>query len=473
MPIFKGDVSNMNCDVLVVGGGISGLCAAITAREQGAEVILIEKAPIADRGGNSKFSTAEIRYPHSPDEYCGQNYTEDDYRKDFMRLSQGRASPELVEAVVKNAASTVEWLSYRGIEWQGGYQVSGYHRIPMAGGLGLVNTLCRIAEGVGVAFAYETPARHLIVNNKGAVIGCRAQASDEYLDIYARGGVVLATGGFQANVQMRVAHLGRFADSLILRGSRCDDGDGILMALDIGARPAGQWGDYNSAVVDARSPKEECGATGIWNFNLGIIVDRNGKRFIDEGEDFADNTCVKVSKHIIDNAGGLAYFIFDSRVIGYPEFYRMWAPFRPPYRAESLEELSLMLGIPPEALAETVTTFNTAVQPGEFDPARLNGKHTEGITPPKSNWALPLDTPSFGAVPVTGGITFTFGGLQTNGTGQVINTAGKAIPGLYAAGELVGELYYYNYLSATSVIRGAVFGRIAGKHAAERAAGTG
>ncbi len=391
--IFRGDVPRMDCDVLVAGSGISGLSAAISARECGAEVILIEKAPIKDRGGNTKFADAQIRYPHPPDEFHSRDYTEDDYRNDFMRISQGRANPELIEVIVKNAADTVEWLTYRGIEWEAGYpHTSGYRRSPVAGGIGLVNTLCRIAEGMGVAFSYDTPAQQLIVNSKGDVIGCRAQTPQEYLDIYTRGGVILATGGFQANVQMRVAYLGRFADSLILRGSRYDTGEGILMALAIGAKPAGQWGDYHSAVLDARSPKEECGVTALYNYQMGIIVDQNGKRFLDEGEDYRDNTYVKFSKYIIDHAGGLAFSIFDNKMTSRPEFNRAWRPVGEPYQADTLDGLAEKLGIPPDGLVQTVKELNAAVQPGELDLDHLDGKHTENISPPKSNYAFRYST---------------------------------------------------------------------------------
>ena len=469
-PIRAGEPSRLDCDVLVAGSGISGLCAAISAREAGAEVILVEKAPIEDRGGNTKFADAQVRYPHAADEYHPRSYTEEDYRDDFMRLSRGRANPDLVEAIVRNAADTVAWLTYRGIEWEAGYpHTSGYRRSPVAGGLGLVNTLCRIAEGLGVAFSYQTPAQRLIVNGRSAVTGCRVQSPEECYDVHARGGVILATGGFQANVQMRVSHIGRFADSLILRGSRYNTGEGILMALEAGARPAGQWGDYHSAVLDARSPKEECGVTALYNYQMGIIVDQSGRRFLDEGEDFRDNTYVKFSKHIIEHADGLAFSVFDNRMVSRPEFHRAWRPVGEPYQGDSLEDLAARLGVPASGLAETVKEFNAAIQPGELDLDRLDGKHTERLTPPKSNWAMPLDTPPYTAVPVTGGITFTFGGLKADGDGRVINTSGVVIPGLYAAGEPVGEIYYYNYPGATSVIRGAVLGRIAGKHAARRA----
>jgi tricarballylate dehydrogenase len=469
---LKSEVTKMETDVLVVGTGISGLAAAISAAEEGVKVVLVEKAPIEDRGGNTKFADAQMRYPHGPDEYHMRDYTEDDYRNDFMRISQGRANTKLIEVVVKNAAPTVEWLTYRGIEWEAGYpHTFGYRRSPKSGGVGLVKTLCRCAEGMGVAISYQTPARKLIMNNNGEVIGCRVQTPEEFIDVYAKGGVILASGGFQANVEMRVAHIGRFADSLILRGSRFNTGDGHLMAMEIGAMPAGQWGDYHSAVLDARSPKVECGVTALYNYQMGIFVDRNGKRFLDEGEDYRDNTYVRFSKYIIDNAGGLAFSIFDDKMVSRREFNAAWRPVGEPFHADTLEELAGKLGIPAAALVQTVNEYNAAVQPGELDLDHLDGKHTEGIFPPKSNWAMTIDKPPFVSVPVTGGITFTFGGLKTNEKGQVINTWEKVIPGLYAAGEVQGEVFYYNYPGATGVIRGAVFGRIAAKDAAKRAKG--
>ena len=282
--------------------------------------------------------------------------------------------------------------------------------------------------------------------------------------------MVLACGGFQANVQMRVAHLGRFADSLILRGSRHNTGEGIRMALDIGAQPAGQWGDYHSAVIDARSPVVECGVTALYNFQMGIMVDGQGRRFLDEGEDFRDHTYVKFGKAITEQAGGRAYCIFDQQMFQREEFARAWRPVGPAIEAKSIGELASELSIPRGQLEETVHAYNQAVRPGVLDLDRLDGKGTQGLTPPKSNWAMPLTEQPFVAIPVTGGITFTFGGLKVDTAARVIDVAGRSIKGLYAAGEPMGEIFYHNYPGASSVIRGAVFGRIAGRHAAELAA---
>ena len=467
-----GDVPSYDFDVVVVGGGIAGLCAALTAREDGASVMLAEKAPQAERGGNTRFADAQMRFPHEADEYGARTYTEDEMIEDMMRISRGRANRELIETLVRNARNTVDWLTELGIEWEPGYpHTAGYRRSPKEGGQGLVDTLFRRLDGRGGVSSYETAAVELRTDASSSVTGVRCSSPDGVVDLNARGGVILACGGFQANVQMRVAYLGRFADSLILRGSRFNTGEGIQMALAIGAQPAGQWGDYHSAVIDARSPAIECGVTALYNFQMGIIVDGQGKRFLDEGEDFRDHTYVKFGKAIIEQADGTAFCIFDQQMVQREEFARAWRPVGPPIEATSIGELATALSIAPEQLVRTVDDYNGAVQPGAFDLDRLDGKHTEGLTPAKSNWAMRLEEPPFVAIPVTGGITFTFGGLKVDSAARVIDVADRPIAGLYAAGEPMGEIFYHNYPGASSVIRGAVFGRIAGREAAERVAG--
>ncbi|MCH8064845.1 MAG: FAD-dependent tricarballylate dehydrogenase TcuA [Chloroflexi bacterium] len=465
------DVPRYDFDVVVVGGGIAGLCAALTAAEQGASVMLAEKSPRAERGGNTRFADAQMRFPHAADEYGARAYTEEEMIGDMMRISRGRANRALIETLVRNAAATVDWLTALGIEWEAGYpHTAGYRRSPKAGGQGLVDTLFRRLEGRETTISYDTGAIELLTDAGRAVIGVRCASPDGLVDLIARGGVVLASGGFQANVQMRVAHLGRYADSLILRGSRHDTGEGIRMALDIGAQAAGQWGDYHSAVIDARSPAVECGVTALYNFQMGIIVNAQGERFLDEGEDFRDHTYVKFGKAIIEQADGAAFCIFDQQMVQREEFARAWRPVGAPVEAPSIPALAEALSIPPENLERTVEAYNSAVQPGEFDLDRLDGKATAGLQPPKSNWAMTIEQPPFVAVPVTGGITFTFGGLKVDTSARVLNVGGQVIDGLYTAGEPMGEIFYYNYPGASSVIRGAVYGRIAGAGAAGRAA---
>ena len=210
--------------------------------------------------------------------------------------------------------------------------------------------------------------------------------------------------------------------------------------------------------------------TALYNYQMGIFIDRDGRRFIDEGEDFRDHTYVKFSKRIVEEADGQAWCLFDQKAFQREEFARAWRPVGPPLQADRWEDLARQMDVPAENLLDTIGDFNRAVQPGEYDLDRLDGKRTVGIAPPKSNWALPLDVPPYLAIPVTGGITFTFGGLKCDTSARVIDTRGHVMEGLYAAGEPMGEIFYYNYPGASSVIRGAVYGRIAGMDAAGRAA---
>jgi tricarballylate dehydrogenase len=463
------NIPEVECDVAVIGGGIAGLSAAITAMGEGAEVLLLEKAPKRQRGGNSAIADAQIRYPHEPDEYCPTGQTTEDFFAAFMRVSRGRANQDLIRVIVENAADAVDWLTALGVQWEKGYpNVAGYRRQPVGGGWQLVDTLYKHLERGGVHVAYETAAEKLLTDRTGRVVGVRALEPEGYTDIKARGGVIIASGGFEANVEMRVRYLGRFMDNVILRGSRYNTGEGLKMALEIGAIPAGQWGDFHSAVLDARSTPFECGVTAIYIFQLGLFIDEDGERFLDEGEDFRDQTYVKFSKAIMNHKNGVAFNVFDDKVrTEDPDAWkRAIRTAEEPYEADTISELAQVINVPTERMERTIRAYNAACQPGAFDPLRLDGLCTKGLAVNKSNWARPLDTPPFLAYPVTGGITFTFGGLKANTNAQVMHTSGRVIPGLYVAGEPMGELYYYNYMGATSVLRGVVFGRIAGRHAA-------
>ena len=389
MPVTQdspGAAQSYATDVVVVGGGIAGLSAAISAREAGAGVILVEKAPREHRGGNTRFADAQMRFPHEADEFGVRDYTVEAMYSDLMRISRGRANADLIRTLCENARGTAEWLTAMGLEWEAGYpHTAGYRRSPKAGGAGLVDLLFRRLDGMGGVVSYETGATDLIVSPERRIVGVRCASPEGVVDIVARGGVILACGGFEANVQMRVQHLGRFADSLILRGTRYNTGEGLMMAIAAGAQPAGQWGDYHSAVLDARSPRIECGVTALYNYQMGIFVDRSGRRFIDEGEDYRDHTYVKFSKQIVEQADGDAWCVFDQQAYQREEFARAWRPTGPPFQADSLKELAQLMDVPAEDFMETVSAFNAAVQPGEYDLDRLDGKGTRGITPAKSN----------------------------------------------------------------------------------------
>src|SRR5487761_717964 len=259
-PYSPGASERFETGIVVVGSGIAGLSAAVSARQAGADVILVEKAPLAGRGGNTRFADAQMRFPHESDEFGPRDYSVDAMYSDLMRISRGRANEGLIRTLCENARGTAEWLTGLGLEWEAGYpHTAGYRRSPKSGGAGLVDLLFRRFEGLGGAVSYETGALDLIIDEQRVVRGVRCAGPGGLIDIEGKGGVILACGGFQANVQMRVQHLGRFADSLILRGSRYNTGEGRMMASAAGSEAAGQWGDYHSAVLDARSPRIECG----------------------------------------------------------------------------------------------------------------------------------------------------------------------------------------------------------------------
>jgi tricarballylate dehydrogenase len=286
--------------------------------------------------------------------------------------------------------------------------------------------------------------------------------------------VVLACGGFEANAEMRTRYLGPGWELAKVRGVPYNTGDGIRMALDIGAQPYGHWSSCHAVAWDVNAPPfGDRTITELYqkhSYPFGLIVNLEGKRFVDEGADFRNYTYAAYGREILKQPLGAAFQIFDEKVKHLlRDEYRI--PQATTATANSIEELADRLGINREGFVKTIQEYNTAVQPGHYDPTVLDGKCTEGITPPKSNWALPIDTPPYIGYAVTCGITFTFGGLKIDTRGQVIDTEGNAMPGLYAAGELVGGLFYHNYAGGSGLAAGAVLGKLAGSSAAEDALG--
>ena len=463
-------VTTENHDVLVLGSGLAGMAAALSAKEAGAAVTVIDKAPETSRGGNTRFSGGALRCPTA-------ETTPDMLIDELDRITKGRANRALARVLYGRAEKDVQWLIGLGAplvdpsverpDLRGGkmsYHVRG-------NGYGLVESLYpRLAER-GVACQFETKATDFLTDGNGRVCGVRAKTRTGYVNLLARA-VVMATGGFQANTEMRVRYLGREASSLIVRGSKYNTGDGINMAMAIGGQSMGDWGGFHSAVMDARSEPVEAGETNINSYPYTLMVNRDGERFVDEGADFFDVTYVKYGKAILGQSGSIAYCLFDAKLAERELVYCLHREFKP-LHASSIARLAQNLGLPGDQLQATVDAYNAAVQPGNFDPEKRDGKTTHGIHPPKSNWALPLDTPPYFAFPVTGGITFTLGGIKVDERARVIDTEDRAIAGLYAAGELIGGLFYDNYPGGASLLRSLVFGRLAGQEAASLAQTTG
>jgi tricarballylate dehydrogenase len=490
------------CDVVVVGFGNAAQAAAFSAHSAGAKVVILEKAPEKKRGGNTWFSSgAQFRHahngiedekvllPHISDEELDKvdldPYTKDDFYGDMMRVTRGKSVPELAELLVNESYPTVKWMQESGITWEILYSGSvpegdrfRFHHgrsfiHSKDGGAGLVQMWQAILEKHGIDIRFGTGAIRLVTDDKGAVSGIVTQDSDGLTEIKCKG-IVLACGGFEANPAMRRQFLGEGWDLGKIRGTKFNTGDGIQMALDIGAQPFGHWGGSHTTPIDANAGEYEAGfldpenlrdRTHRYAWALGIMVNAEGRRFIDEGEDFHSYTYAKTGAQIVKQTGSVAYQIFDTKVTEAVERHRYHGAI--PIVADTIRELAEMLEINPDALAETVDSFNAAVQEGKpFDEAVRDGRATEGIYPQKSNWSQKIDAPPFTSYAVAGGLTFTYGGLKINTDCQVINKQDLPIPGLFAAGELTGGFFYYNYPSGGGLVRGAVTGRIGGRNAA-------
>jgi tricarballylate dehydrogenase len=486
-------------DVVVVGGGNAALCAALSARELGARVLVLEKAPEAWRGGNSFFTAGGFRFAFknfdelrdligdlSDEEAASMEvepYTVDVYYDDLMRVTEDLADPDLALTLVRESQPTMRWMRTQGIRWipmfgRQAFNVGGRFRFwgglvleAVGGGPGLVEMEYAVAARAGVEVRFDAKATRLVTDDRGAVTAIVVRTPGATDTVPARA-VVLAAGGFEANAEMRTRYLGPNWDLARVRGTPYNTGDAIRMALDIGAQPWGHWSGCHAVAWDLNAPWHGDRKVGDLfqkhSYPLGIIVNRRGERFVDEGADYRNYTYVRYGREILAQPGRAAFQIFDQKVLHLlREEYRI----REMTRAEAAtpEELARKLEIDVDGFVRTVAAFNRAVQPGEFNPAVKDGKGTRGLTPPKSNWALPLDTPPYVGYAVTTGITFTFGGLRITPAGQVLDTEQSHIPGLFAAGELAGGLFYVNYPGGAGLMAGAVFGRIAGRSAAEAA----
>lgn len=494
-------MGNERWDVVVAGAGNAALCAALSAREEGAEVLVLEAAPRHERGGNSYFVGGLVRFPYGgiddvraliPDLTDDEvervdvgSYGEEEFFEDLARVTDYEADPELISVLVSEAYPTMKWLAGKGLRFslalgrqafESGDVFKFWGNAPVeyaGGGPGLVDGLCEIAEEEGIEIRYGTRARALIVSDEGRVEGLVVRSEGAESRIRA-GAVVLATGGFEANPAMRAKYLGPNWDVAKVRGTAHNTGDGLTMAMEAGARPYGNFSGCHAVAWDANAPPTGDRKVGDGyqkhSYPLGIVVNREGKRFVDEGADFRNYTYAKYGKEILNQPGRVAFQIFDSQV---SHLLRDEYTIREVTRAQSdsLEEVATELGIDPEGLAGTVEAFNASVTDDEFRPAVLDGKRTVGIDPPKSNWALPLEKPPYTGYAVTCGITFTFGGLKVDTDARVLDLDDHPIAGLAAAGELVGGLYYHNYAGGTGLSSGAVFGRIAGRTAGRFATG--
>jgi tricarballylate dehydrogenase len=492
------DLTTARPDVLVVGAGNAALCTAISAHESGARVLMLEAAPFEERGGNSHFTGGAFRFafrgvddliavlPSLASEDLSHvdfgSYTEEQYFDDLFALTQFRTDPDLAEILVRRSLDTAKWVARAGVKLQPGlgrqaYKVGGKFKFwgglalhIWGGGPEMLKALYANVERRGIAVLYETPALSLLREN-GRVTGVIAEHAGVPVEVRA-GAVVLACGSFESNPEMRARYLGPGWELARVRGTRFNMGAGINMALAIGARPHGHWSGCHSVAWDVNAPPYGDLTVGDQfqkhNYPFGILVNARGERYVDEGANFHSHTYAKYGAEIIKQPGMLAWQVFDAKAT---ELLRGEYRIRRVTKAEAmtLEELAPKLeGVDAQAFLRTVRDFNAACRCDlPFDPNVLDGRRTQGLAIDKTNWANPLDTPPFHAYHVTTGVTFTFGGVKISTQGEVEDLYGRIIPGLYAAGEMVGGLFYHNYASGTGLMSGATFGRLAGASAAK------
>ena len=490
-------------DVIVVGAGNAALAASVSAKENGAErVLVLEKAPREMRGGNTHWSGGVLRFafddPHEigplvpgveeefENFYDGiQPYTKEDYHGDLMRVTSGRTDPVLSRVLVDNSQDTVKWMNQVGrikmepavtlsavrkgnmMVWARGLVVRAAHE-----GVGLSRSWFSTAEQMGIDIRYGSAVTELIVGEDGRIAGVKVRDDDGVKTFHARS-VVLGAGGFEANVQMRTQHIGPLVGAAKVRGTPHNQGDGLRMAMAIGAMPWGQWSGCHATPISADwgdfAPREMTDRSNRLSYVYGLMLNRKGRRFVDEGEDGALFTYAKFGRAILAEPGAKAWQIFDQKVVHLLEpRYQTSTPIT----ADTIEGLIEQLDIEDKAEAlRTVKAYNAAANDADerYDPTRKDGLATTGdLTPPKTNWAVKIDKAPYYAYSATGGITFTFGGLKVNEHAQVIGTDWRPIKGLYCCGEMVGGLFYDNYPAGTGLVSGATFGRIAGRNAAAR-----
>jgi tricarballylate dehydrogenase len=492
-----------SCDVVVVGAGNAAFSAALAACETGAKVVVLERAPVAERGGNTAFVGGALRMvyhglddieqlvPDLSDEQKANtdfgSYTRERFLTDLATVTENHGDPDLLEMLVERSFDTYRWLHTNhkmrfGLMYgRQAFQVNG--RFTFFGGLAIEawgggaewsRSLFAAADRAGIDVRYESRVVELL-RDGDAVAGVRVGLGAKSYELRA-GAVVLASGGFQANTEWRAKYLGSGWDLAHVRGSRFSTGDGIRLALDFGALPYGQWSGCHAVGQDLNAPKYGDQRIGDGyqkhSYPFGIMVNADGKRFVDEAAHFRNYTYAKYGKRILDQPGHFAWQIFDQKAV---PFYRDEYHIKEITKvtANTLEELATKLdGVNPAAFLATVREYNDAVQDDlAFDPNILDGKRTVGLDLPKSNWARRIDTPPYEAYAVGVGVTFTFGGLRITHDGQVVDTEGAPIPGLYAAGEMVGGIFYFNYPAGSGLTSGAVFGRIAGTSAGQAANG--
>ncbi|HEV2521431.1 MAG TPA: FAD-dependent tricarballylate dehydrogenase TcuA [Candidatus Acidoferrales bacterium] len=458
-----------NCDVIVVGGGNAALCAALAAREAGARVLVLERSPEHARGGNTRH-TRNIRCSHpAADPYFSGPYPEEEHLQDLIGVTGGPANLDLARLAVRESSTLPAWMSAHGVHWQqplaGTLHLGRTNRWFLGGGKALLNTYYQTAARMGIDVRYNALVEDLVIeNNRFDAVRLKNGNGGELIRARA---VIIAAGGYEANIEWLKRHWGDAAENFIIRGTPYNDGTLLAALLKHGAKTMGDPKGFHAIAVDARAPKFDGGiVTRLDATPFGIVVNREGRRFYDEGEDIWPKRYAIWGTLIARQPGQIAFSIVDAKTID-----RFLPPMFKPFRADSLEALAPQLGLDPGTFVETVTGFNRAAAGNaELCMDRLDGNATRGVAPPKSNWAIPIDRPPFYGLPLRPGITFTYMGVAVDERARVLDERGRPFQNVYAAGEIMsGNILTKGYLGGFGLTIGSVFGRLAGREAAQNA----
>jgi len=450
-------------DVLIAGGGNAALCAALSAAEAGASVIVVESAPKAMRGGNSRH-TRNLRCMHeSPTPLLSGSYQEDEYFEDLMRVTGGLTDPELARMTIRASASCVEWMAARGVRFQpsltGTLHLDRTNAFFLGGGKALINSYYESAQRRGIRILYDAEVAGLTIRD-GRFKAAQVRIDGETVEIRAKA-LVAASGGFESNLEWLEEIWGPAAANFLVRGTPFNQGKLLRVLLDQGAESAGDATQCHAVAIDARAPKFDGGiVTRLDCVPLGIVVNRFGERFYDEGEDLWPKRYAIWGRLLAQQPGQIGYSIVDAKALG-----RFMPSVFPAIRADSIADLAARLDLPADALQATVSRFNGAVVDGSFDLSKLDDCRTQGLAPEKTHWARKIDTPPFLAYPLRPGITFTYLGVKVDACAAIVMKHGTS--NMFAAGEIMGgNILGKGYLAGFGMTIGTAFGRIAGREAA-------